>query len=451
MKAVLIILAATILLIMGISTSLAAEPELSLDYFWGKGDLSSNPAEQIEQEPTDGTSKVKVIPDDPEDPDEPDDPEDPDDPDDPDDPEDPDEPDPNPVSPLKLRSDLNGIIIGYRYPIGRFRPAFEFGSGKEKGDGWKEDFKLIEIKAGYALSEGEKGRLEPYLSYLNLEAGGFDIEGPMAGVDFRYRLAPRLSLDGGIGFSFDSSLEKDGISYDDESLKLARIKLLYHINDRWDLGLGYRIYRFEGDAIEGPYLGVDAEYALTTLGFTVKFGAKPKPEPTPVLETQPEPEPIPEPQAPMEQPEPEPETEVAPLPLIPVPEVFRLLKPVFFDFDKSHIRDDQLPILDQNVAILKDHPDLYILVGGHADYHGSIDYNVALSKRRAKTVADYLVQNGIDEKLISIYAYGETYPYDKYDSNPGWESDRWVDILVFELPPTWEKGIEKRGVPAELK
>ncbi|NLW46555.1 MAG: OmpA family protein, partial [Firmicutes bacterium] len=88
---------------------------------------------------------------------------------------------------------------------------------------------------------------------------------------------------------------------------------------------------------------------------------------------------------------------------------------------------------------------------GHADYRGSIDYNVALSKRRAKSVANFLIQNGIESERITMYAYGESYPYDKDEINVEWESDRWVDILVFDYSPTWEMGIEKRGVLIELE
>lgn len=445
MRAVLITLAAMILLTISAVTVVGAEPELSVDFFFGEGDLSCDPAVKDEQESPYLTPKMIVIPEEPDDPDEPEDP---------DDPDDPEDPEPNTNKPLKLRPDLKGVILGLRYPIGRFRPALEIASGNEKEDGWKEDFKFMELKAGYALSEGEKGRLEPYLSYLNLEAGGFDVDGHMLGVDFRYRFASRLSLDGGIGFSFDPNLKKDNKSYDDENLSLSKIKLVYHLTDRWDLGLGYRIYRFDGEAPKGLFQNIDAEYAFTTLGVTVKLGAKPKPE-SPITEpqTDPGPEPItpqiePEPEL---EPEPMPEPESEMIPLIPVPEVYRLLKPIFFDFDIHELREDQRQILDENIAILKDYPDLYILVGGHADYHGSIDYNVALSERRAKTVKDYMVKNDIDPRKITIYSYGESYPYDKYDINPNWESDRWVDILVFELPPSWEMGVENRGTIFELK
>lgn len=453
MKAVLIFLAAMVLLGLFAMPTLA-ELELSVDYFWGDGDSSIDPDRSEISQPNDeyyGFNLKRKCPGKPDKPDKPDKP------------KEPDEEEDHPKFPLKQRSDLNGIILGLRYPIGRFRPAFELGTGDEKGDGWKDDFELLEMKAGYALVEGAKGRLEPYFSYLSLEAGGFELSGPMLGLDFRYRLASRISLDGGAGFSFDPNLKKDGIHYRDESLSMAKLKFIYHLNERWDLGLGYRVYRFDGDASKGAFTGADAKYELATLGFTVKLGAKPQPGPPP---PEPEPEPVPEsettapqqepePEPPQPQPEPvlqpEPEPQEESLPEVPTPEEYRRLKPIFFDFDKSVLRDDQIPNLDWNISILKDHPDLYILVAGHADYHGSLDYNVALSRRRARTVADYLVNNGIDPQRITIYAYGESYPYDKYDTNPDWESDRWVDILVSELPPSWELGIEKRGIPAELK
>lgn len=467
MKAVLRLLAAMVLLVVFAIPALA-ELELSVDYFWGDGKITADPAEQEGPEQQAKTQVIVPTPTPEPSPIPTDDPiptcspEPTEDPVPTDEPEPTSEPTPSPIpiSPLKQNSDLKGIILGLRYPIGRFRPAFEYGAGDEKGDGWKEDFKLLEMKAGYALTEGAKGRLEPYLSYLSLEAGGFDVSGPMLGLDFRYRLSPRISLDGGAGFSFDPDLKKEGLHYHGESVSMAKLKFIYHLNERWDLGLGYRVYRFDGDTSEGAYTGVDAEYSLATLGFTVKLGAKPKPEP-PAPEPEPEPDITPEPTALPPQPEPEPESKPQPQPLpnpvieplsvVPVPEESRFLKPIFFDFDKSNLRDDQVPSLDWNIGILKDHPDLYILVAGHADYHGSLDYNVALSRRRAKTVANYLIDNGIDPRRITIYAYGESYPYNKYDTNPDWESDRWVDILVSDLPPSWELGIEKRGVPAELK
>lgn len=467
MKAVLRLLAAMVLLVVFAIPALA-ELEVSVDYFWGDGRITAEPAEPDAPEQEFKSQATVLYPrPTPRDKHEPtgcprptNDPGHT--------PEPTGEPGPTPTPspipyPLKQNSDLKGIILGLRYPIGRFRPAFEYGTGDEKGDGWKNDFELLEMKAGYALVEGAKGRLEPYFSYLSLEAGGFELSGPMLGLDFRYRLAPRISLDGGAGFSFDPNLKKDGIHYRDESLSMAKLKFIYHLNERWDLGLGYRVYRFDGDASKGAFTGADAKYELATLGFTVKLGAKPKPGPPP---PEPEPEPVPEsettapqqepePEPPQPQPEPvlqpEPEPQEDSLPEVPAPEEHRRLKPIFFDFDKSVLRDDQIPNLDWNISILKDHPDLYILVAGHADYHGSLDYNVALSRRRARTVADYLVNNGIDPQRITIYAYGESYPYDKYDTNPDWESDRWVDILVSELPPSWELGIEKRGIPAELK
>ncbi len=454
MKAVPLFLAAMILLVFCVIPILASEVELSIDYFWGNGHITEDRAQPEEKGEANAKSLITPVPI----------------------PEPTSKPTPEPtpiptseptseptptptinppIPPLKQRSDLNGVILGLRYPIGRFRPALEYGAGDEKGDGWKEDFELLELKAGYALREGTKGRIEPYLSYLNLEAGGFDIGGPMLGLDFRYRFAPRMSFDGGAGFSFDPNLKKGGNSYNDESLNLAKIKLIYHLNERWDLGLGYRVYHFDGSTSKGAYTGVDAKYELATLGFTVKLGAKSQPEPTPAPKPEPEPTPTPEVKPPVPEPEPKPEPtpepEPAPLPVVPVEKIYRILQPIFFDFDKSNLRDDQQPILDQNILILKDHPDLYILVGGHADYHGNISYNVALSRRRAKTVADYMIKNGIDPKRITLYAYGETYPYNNYGSNQNWESDRWVDILVSHLPPSWEMGIEKRGVSAELK
>ena len=117
------------------------------------------------------------------------------------------------------------------------------------------------------------------------------------------------------------------------------------------------------------------------------------------------------------------------------------LKPIYFNFDDAMLRLDQRPNLEANIALLKENPDLYILVGGNADERGTEDYNLKLSARRAATIRHYLIKGGIAPERIVTYAYGEKYPIRKGHSEAAWRYNRRADVLVYASRPTLEQGI----------
>ena len=86
------------------------------------------------------------------------------------------------------------------------------------------------------------------------------------------------------------------------------------------------------------------------------------------------------------------------------------LKPnnIYFDFDKSVIRDDASIELDKLVDALREHPDMVIKIESHTDARGNMHYNKKLSDRRAKASRDYIISQGIDASRIeSAIGYGE--------------------------------------------
>ena len=91
--------------------------------------------------------------------------------------------------------------------------------------------------------------------------------------------------------------------------------------------------------------------------------------------------------------------------------VFRSLN---FGFDKYTITPEMLPSLEQALTILKQRPDLSIVVEGHTDSMGADDYNQRLSDRRSKSVVDWLVQHGISASRIESRGQGESQL--KYDN-----------------------------------
>jgi outer membrane protein OmpA-like peptidoglycan-associated protein len=115
------------------------------------------------------------------------------------------------------------------------------------------------------------------------------------------------------------------------------------------------------------------------------------------------------------------------------------LTSIFFDFDKSELRADQNQALDDNLAILKANPNLYIILGAHADELGSRDYNIELSARRAATVKEYLTKTGIAEDHFIVYAYGKDHPLKKGHEEAARSYNRRVDILMWDTKLSGEQ------------
>jgi outer membrane protein OmpA-like peptidoglycan-associated protein len=85
------------------------------------------------------------------------------------------------------------------------------------------------------------------------------------------------------------------------------------------------------------------------------------------------------------------------------------LENVYFDLNRSDIREDAKKTLDENIRKLKENPGVKIYVAAHTDARGSAAYNKALSARRANSVIAYLRKQGISSKRItSVMSYGES-------------------------------------------
>ena len=78
---------------------------------------------------------------------------------------------------------------------------------------------------------------------------------------------------------------------------------------------------------------------------------------------------------------------------------------------------------------MKDKPDLRVSVEGHTDSVGSVAYNQTLSERRAKTVRDYLVSQGIDASRITTRGFGKSKPIASNDTAEGRAENRRVEII----------------------
>jgi peptidoglycan-associated lipoprotein len=115
-----------------------------------------------------------------------------------------------------------------------------------------------------------------------------------------------------------------------------------------------------------------------------------------------------------------------------VTEAVAPLKDIFFDFDKSTIRDDATPNLLENVEWLKAHATARITIEGHCDERGTAEYNLGLGERRAKAALDYLVAAGIDPKRIRTISYGKERPFVLGHDESAWKWNRRAHFVIVE-------------------
>ena len=103
---------------------------------------------------------------------------------------------------------------------------------------------------------------------------------------------------------------------------------------------------------------------------------------------------------------------------------------VFFAFDSSSLSAEAQAALDTQVAWLKKHDDVNVIVQGHCDDRGTREYNLALGERRANAVKQYLVSQGIEESRISTISYGKERPAVLGNNEAAWAQNRRAITVV---------------------
>lgn len=87
-----------------------------------------------------------------------------------------------------------------------------------------------------------------------------------------------------------------------------------------------------------------------------------------------------------------------------------ILERIYFDFDKDNIRDESVIELSKLYYFMTSNPEMIVEVAGHTDSRGTDEYNIDLSKRRAKSVQKWLDERGIKAKRVVTKGYGEAKP-----------------------------------------
>ncbi|MGC3948172.1 MAG: OmpA family protein [Chryseolinea sp.] len=116
-----------------------------------------------------------------------------------------------------------------------------------------------------------------------------------------------------------------------------------------------------------------------------------------------------------------------------------VLENIYYDYNKSFIRDDAAKELDKLVQLLADNPEIKIELGSHTDSVDDNAYNMQLSQRRADAAVKYLVQHGIAPDRVVAKGYGEEFPIarntnpDGTDNPVGRQKNRRTEFRILEV------------------
>ncbi|MDR1761907.1 MAG: OmpA family protein [Bacteroidales bacterium] len=129
-----------------------------------------------------------------------------------------------------------------------------------------------------------------------------------------------------------------------------------------------------------------------------------------------------------------------------IPQIPFIIKNIYYDFDKSELRNESKTVLDSTLlVILNEAPHVIVEISSHTDSKGDNDYNMKLSQRRAESVVQYLIKNGIDKKRLVAKGYGETKPIapneniDGSDNPEGRQKNRRTEFKIIGTIDAYEK------------
>ncbi len=161
---------------------------------------------------------------------------------------------------------------------------------------------------------------------------------------------------------------------------------------------------------------------LLTLSLALAAGCGKKPPV--VTETPPPPPPVtqPVPEAPPPAPAPAP----APPPVdyaTQDPNSYGI-EDVFFAYDVFALTDAAMATLAKDAKIMQEHSTVTYMVEGHCDERGTVEYNLALGEKRAKSVQDYLISLGVPAARLKITSYGKERPFAQGHDESAWSQNR---------------------------
>lgn len=106
------------------------------------------------------------------------------------------------------------------------------------------------------------------------------------------------------------------------------------------------------------------------------------------------------------------------------------LQDVRFDYDSAGLSGEARATLEENAVWLSRYPSVRILVEGHCDERGTVEYNLALGEGRARAVRDYLRELGVAADRMRIISYGKEFPLDPGHDETAWRRNRRAHLEI---------------------
>jgi OmpA-OmpF porin, OOP family len=103
---------------------------------------------------------------------------------------------------------------------------------------------------------------------------------------------------------------------------------------------------------------------------------------------------------------------------------------VLFDVDRTELKPGAELHLSRLVDFLQQHPERNVLIEGHTDSTGSVEYNLGLSRRRADAVRTFLVGRGVAPTRVVTEGYGLSRPIASNDTVAGRQQNRRVEVVI---------------------
>ena len=100
------------------------------------------------------------------------------------------------------------------------------------------------------------------------------------------------------------------------------------------------------------------------------------------------------------------------------------LADIHFDYDQATLNDEARGILEKHALWMQNHREAKIMVEGHCDERGTVEYNLALGERRAKAAYDYLVSLGVAPDRLKTVSYGKEVPLCQQSTEDCWARNR---------------------------
>lgn len=139
------------------------------------------------------------------------------------------------------------------------------------------------------------------------------------------------------------------------------------------------------------------------------------------------PDPVPAPEPAMT--EPTPTDPAAPVSANPSSGSAAEFQPAFFEYDSYLLSDRAKAALDADARALRTQPALSVVIEGHCDERGTVEYNQSLGERRAQVARDYLVASGVAPARLHIVSYGKERPFTDGEGEGVWSQNRRAHLV----------------------